>query len=128
MKRLLLLTGLLAQTLAQAATLDGRFAIELYFDAEAFHDEMRLTTGADGVITGTMHVPNDFDAPLERFELRGRHFVFDYIVPANPSRPRDFRVTYEGDFFDDSLSRFIGFARITEDGSYMATFVGRRLP
>lgn len=111
------------------ASLTGRYDLHLYFDEKPFLDYVTLQADGAGRIIGTMHVPNDFDAPIEKFEIADRRFFFEILVPKNSYRPKDLRFRYEGEFFDDTFTVFTGFVKDAEskDKSFIASFLGHRL-
>jgi hypothetical protein len=108
--------------------LAGKYHIELYFEAKPFQDILTLEVDGAGNISGLMHVPNDFDAPIEGFVLEGTKFSFDYIVPKNKSRPVDFRARYYGEFYDSNFQRLAGLAKNFDANEYMASFIGYKIP
>src|SRR6185295_13425652 len=111
MKKIIPFILLTLSTLAPATPVDGKFKIHLYFDDTApYIDEVTLHTETSGKVTGTMHVPSDFDAVVENFSITGNHFSFEYVVPKAPHQghPVSFRARYTGDFFDDTHTRMAG--------------------
>ncbi|MEA9356240.1 hypothetical protein SHI21_08505 [Bacteriovorax sp. PP10] len=100
------------------------YGIHLYFDEQEFVDILVINKDADGVLTGDMHVPNDFDGKVSNLVVNDEKIVFDLLVPKNSSRPTDLMFHYEGKFFDKSLNQMIGFVSIKGESGFVASFVG----
>lgn len=100
------------------------YGIHLYFNEQEFVDILVINKDADGVLTGDMHVPNDFDGKVSNLVVTDEKIIFDLLVPKNASRPTDLMFHYEGKFFDKSLNQMIGFVSIEGEPGFVASFVG----
>ncbi len=121
--RLFALLCSLASPAALAAATTQTFGIHLYFDEKEYVDTLTLTSDDAGQFTGDMHVPNDFDGPLENLTVTQDRLAFDLLVPKNGSRPTDLVFHYEGRFFDASQSQLTGFVTIKDELPFVAAFV-----
>lgn len=131
--------GLLAfsasQAMAQAAaTPTGTYRIYLYFgDTKPFTDDIVLKIGSRG-IEGTMHVPNDFDAPLERPVLTSDgklafHVTLPHKYDAAFPKGLDYILQFESPRASGTALRYdrlIGFVEQKTTQSYVASVVGFR--
>lgn len=124
-----------SQALAQAAANPtGTYRIYLYFgDTKPFVDDIILKIGARG-IEGTMHVPNDFDAPLERPVLTSDgklsfHVTLPHKYDAAFPKGLDYILQFESPRASGTplrFSRLIGFVEQKTNQSYVASVVGFR--
>lgn len=72
---------------AFAGNVSGSYRMQLYFgDSKPFEDEM-VVERTETAVKGMMHVPKDFDGPLENISEKENVFEFDLLVPKNASRP-----------------------------------------
>ncbi len=129
MKKLLLTIALTLTTAfanAALAPLTERkiYGIHLYFDETEFIDVLIINRFADGALKGEMHVPNDFDGPVQNVKIEGNKITFDLLVPKNLSRPTDLMFHYEGQFFDATQTQLIGFVTIKDQSGFVASFTG----
>lgn len=100
------------------------YGIHLFFNEQEFVDVLVINKDANGVLTGDMHVPNDFDGKVSNLVVKDQKIIFDLFVPKNSSRPVDLIFHYEGKFFDKSLNQMIGFVSIKEQPEFVASFIG----
>jgi hypothetical protein len=92
---------------------------------------MTVSRDATGHLTGTMHVPGDFDGTLDGLRVvpsadlgRDEEIAFTLFVPKNATRPQDLRFEYIGRFFDRSHRQLTGFVRIQGQTDFVASYVG----
>lgn len=83
-KVLLVGSAILGAANAHAASVSpqGSYRFYLYFgDTKPFTDDVTITIDSSRGVQGTMHVPNDFDAPLERVVLNNGKLTFHVTLP-----------------------------------------------
>lgn len=128
MKALSLLFSLilLTSTLSSADTSPKTetYGIHLFFNEQEFVDVMSLTYDKTSAVKGFMHVPNDFDGPLENIMITGQEITFDLFVPKNSARPEDLTFHYKGQFFDASKKQIIGYVTLKDQADFVASFTG----
>lgn len=100
------------------------FGVHLFFDEKEFVDIIHLNYSLSGEVSGKMHVPNDFDGPMENLIVNDKQITFDILVPKNSARPNDLIFHYQGQFFDRSRKQMIGFVTLKQNPGFLASFVG----
>lgn len=128
MKKILIIMSLLSTlTLSVAKAEDTSstlYGIHLFFNETEFVDTITINRHLDGSLSGHMHVPNDFDAPLENIKIINTKLEFDVLVPKNAARPTDLVFHYRGDFFDSTQKQLLGFVTLKGEADFIASFVG----
>ncbi|MEZ4814392.1 MAG: hypothetical protein R3A80_04195 [Bdellovibrionota bacterium] len=114
-----------------AKSLEGNYDLHLYFgNTKPYLDGVQLMRGPEDGLSGTMHVPDDFDAQLEELSFDSTHIRFEVKVPANSARPQDMRFLYEATVSPHDEKNFSGHVTLThvageklEKASYVASFL-----
>lgn len=99
------------------------YGVHLFFNETEFVDELTLTTGPDGQLSGHMYVPNDFEGDITNAVQTEKSIAFDVLVPKNASRPLDVIFHYDLSFFDDSMTQAVGFVTIKDSPNFVASLV-----
>lgn len=128
MKKIALSVMLLMQFPISAAQagIEGTYGIHLYFDEKEFVDVLTVEKLNEGMFSGMMHVPNDFDGTIEAIHVDGQKLAFDLPVPKNAARPKDLVFRYSATFFDASFRQLVGFVTLANEPGFIASFVGFR--
>lgn len=111
--------------------LEGIYDLHLYFgNTKPYLDSVEFKQGAAENLSGIMHVPNDFDATLEKLVTNDTSIRFEVLVPANASRPQDMIFLYEATISPHDTSKFSGHVTLTKVGNdtlptpeYVASFL-----
>lgn len=133
------LAGLLMVTAFSAMAADvpalaptGTYHLFLYFgNTKPFEDDLILKVSANGV-EGVMHVPNDFDAPIEKPILSsdGRlsfHVTLPHKYDAAFPHGLDYVLQFESPRASGTnlnFNRFVGFVEQPIAKSYVGSVVG----
>ena len=134
----LILAGLVAFSGSQAMAQSimgaaGTYRLYLYFgDTKPFTDVLTLKVGS--IIEGTMHVPNDFDAVIERPVLTSEgklafHVTLPHKYDAAFPKGLDYVLQFESPQASGTAVRYdrvIGFVEQKATNSYVGSIVGFR--
>ena len=137
-KILTFLTLILGKTAFADSPLVGTYSFQLYFgDSKPYTDELTLTEAADGKLSGSMHVPNDFDAILKNILKEkingGTQLTFFVDLPEKYHQTFGKRLFYSIQFLHpdpmtiDYKEQFIGFVthhKIEYRPTYVGSVVG----
>ena len=137
-KLLTFLTLILGKTVFASSPLVGTYSFQLYFgDSKPYTDELTLTEAADGKLSGSMHVPNDFDAKLEGIIKEkingGTKLTFSVDLPEKYHQTFGIKLFYSIQFLHpdpmtvDYKEQFIGFVTHYRDcmrPTYVGSVVG----
>lgn len=99
------------------------YGLHLFFDETEFVDTLTLQHQSDGRLSGTMHVPQDFDAPVSNLVLNEKIIEFDVLVPKNKARPADLIFHYKGQFYSADQKQISGFVNVKDQSPFTAAFV-----
>ena len=113
-------------TTAAQADITGHYGLHLFFDEKDNVDVLTISRDEQGALTGHMHVPNDFDAPVLNVEEKEGLLTFDLPVPKNSHRPVDLLFHYEARVFDASKKQLAGFVTLKGEKAFVASFVAFR--
>ncbi len=99
------------------------YGLHLFFSEAEAVDVLTLTETKDGLLSGQMFVPNDFEGPLLNLAGDDLKLSFELLVPKNIGRPNDLIFVYEGQFFDATKRQLTGFVRLKNQSGFIASFV-----
>ena len=113
--------------------IEGTYSFQLYFgNSKPFTDELTLKKDQDGVYSGSMHVPNDFDADLEGIIERDSgasiELTFSIALPPKYHHSIGRRLNYRLIFLKrrpdivNYKEEFVGF--VTKSDSFLPTYIG----
>ena len=125
----------LSLTATAGTIFSGDYKLNLYFgDSPPFTDTIHVSHSQSGLPSGTMHVPNDFDAILDGLTKFEDTVVFTVLVPKNASRPDDMVFRYIANIFAPDSNSLAGFVDLISVAgkpvtktTYVGTFVGFRI-
>lgn len=124
----------ICKTAFAGAHLQGNYSFQLYFgNSEPFTDELSIKLDENGNYTGSMHVPNDFDAELDGILVHtigeNIELTFSIALPEKYHEAFGKKLFYKLLFLSKSPStikyqeQFVGF--VTHHKSdYRPTYVG----
>lgn len=134
-KVLAFLLMIVGKTAFANGQLEGTYSFQLYFgNSEPFTDELTLKVDENGKYSGSMHVPNDFDAELEGIQVKDsalgvKELLFSISLPGKYHEAFGKKLFYKIQFLHKSPAtigyqeQFVGF--VTHHKSdYRPTYVG----
>ena len=124
MKLLLALSTVLLGTTVYAAPSNdflGDCVMHIYVGESLFEDRIHVEKDKSGAYTGTLIVPDRFQAPIEHVSVKSNHLIFE--ITGNEGHG-PFRVRYDGTFH--APDTFTGVGTLLDTGKLLGGFVGQK--